>query len=96
MWIASHSSLLKKNNHKVELFDCTFYEKWSLNEIKEQQKSKIYKKSDYEKNIIYNSNDVYEALQNIVNKFKPNIIFWSSISSHIHAEGEYVKYSKWT
>ena len=90
LWIASHSSLLKKNNQKVEFFDCTFYEQWSLNEIKEQQKSKIYKKSEYEKNIKYNPNDIYEELQKTVNKFQPDIIFWSSISSHIHAEGEYV------
>ncbi len=90
LWIASHSSLLKKNKHQVKLFDCTFYEKWSLNEINVQQKSKIYKQSDYEKKIKYNLNNVYDDLQKIINSFEPDIIFWSSISSHIHAEGEYV------
>ena len=25
-----------------------------------------------------------------VNYFKPDIIFWSALSSHIHGEGEYI------
>ena len=33
IWIASHSAILKQNNHRVELFDCTFYEDWTDNEL---------------------------------------------------------------
>ena len=32
IWIASHSALLKKNGHQVELFDSTFYENWTVDE----------------------------------------------------------------
>ena len=31
IWIASHSGILKKNNHKVEFFDSSFYQDWSVN-----------------------------------------------------------------
>ena len=31
-----------------------------------------------------------EDLQNIINSYEPDIIFWSALSSHIHGEGEYV------
>ena len=90
IWIASHTGLLKKNNIKVELFDCTFYEQWSLNEIKFQSENKMYKKSDYDQAIKFSSKNIYEDLQNKIDSYKPDVIFWSSISSHIHAEGEYV------
>ena len=33
IWITSHSSVLKNENHKVELFDSTFYKNWTDNEI---------------------------------------------------------------
>ena len=33
IWIASHSGVLKRNNCIVELFDSTFYKKWSDFEI---------------------------------------------------------------
>ena len=29
-------------------------------------------------------------MQNKIDSFKPDIIFWSAISAHIHGEGEYV------
>ncbi len=90
LWMASHSALLKKFNHEVKLFDCTFYEHWSENEIKFNSENKMYKKSDYENYIKYKKNDVKSDLKNTINSFKPDIIFWSSISSHIHSEGEYV------
>tara|TARA_B110000003_G_scaffold276275_1_gene321883 strand:+ start:9 stop:1460 length:1452 start_codon:yes stop_codon:yes gene_type:complete len=90
LWMASHSSLLKKYNHQVKLFDCTFYENWSENEIKFNSDNKMYKKSDYENYIKYKQDDVKSDLQKTINNFLPDIIFWSSISSHIHSEGEYV------
>ena len=44
IWIASHSGILKRNNHKVEFFDSSFYQDWSVNEIKFQTDNKMYKK----------------------------------------------------
>ena len=90
IWIASHSGILKRSGHKVELFDCSFFADWSLNEIKLQTDNKNYLKTDYEKLIEYSSKNIFESLQKKIDKFKPDFIFWSAISSHIHAEGEYV------
>jgi hypothetical protein len=90
IWIASHSGILKRNNHKIELFDSTFYSNWSLNEVKFQTDNKMYKKTNYDDFLRYNSNDVQEDLQNKIDEFNPDFIFWSAISSHIHGEGEYV------
>jgi radical SAM superfamily enzyme YgiQ (UPF0313 family) len=89
IWIASHSAILKKNNHEVELFDATFYKDWSLNEIKYQSNNKMYKPSNYDKIIIFKSNDVKKDLEKKIKSFKPHVVFWSALSSHIHAEGEY-------
>jgi anaerobic magnesium-protoporphyrin IX monomethyl ester cyclase len=90
IWIASHSGILKRNNHKIELFDSTFYSNWSLNEVKFQTENKMYKKTNYDDFLRFNLNDVQEDLQNKINQFNPDFIFWSAISSHIHGEGEYV------
>jgi len=90
VWIASHSGILKRNNHKVELFDATFYSDWSLNEVKFQTKNKMYKETNYEDYLKFNSNNVLDDLQKKIDEFKPDFIFWSAISSHIHGEGEYV------
>ena len=90
LWMASHSALLKKHNHEVKLFDCTFYESWSENETKYNSANKMYKKTDYASYIKYKKNDLRSDLQNTIDNFSPDIIFWSSISSHIHSEGEYV------
>ena len=48
IWIASHAGILKRNNHKVELFDATFYSNWSLNEVQFQTDNKMYKKTNYD------------------------------------------------
>ena len=53
IWIASHSASLKKAGHKVKLFDCSFYEDWTVNEVAFNTKNEMYKKSDYEKKIKY-------------------------------------------
>ena len=90
IWIASHSGLLKRNNHIVELFDASFYEKWSLNEVQFQTDNKMYKKTNYDDYLKFNKGNIYKNLQEKINKFKPDFIFWSAISSHIHGEGEYV------
>ena len=90
IWIASHSGILKRNNHTVELFDSTFYSNWSLNEVQFQTDNKMYKKTNYDEFLKFNSSDVFEDLQKKINEFNPDFIFWSAISSHIHGEGEYV------
>ena len=90
IWIASHSGILKRNNHTVELFDASFYEKWSLNEVQFQTDNKMYKKTNYDDYLKFNKEDIFKSLQKKINEFKPDFIFWSAISSHIHGEGEYV------
>tara|TARA_B100001057_G_C22832043_1_gene943765 strand:- start:812 stop:2287 length:1476 start_codon:yes stop_codon:yes gene_type:complete len=90
IWIASHSGILKRNNHKVELFDASFYLNWSLNEVQFQTKNQMYKKTNYDEFLKFNTNDIFNDLQNKINEYQPDFIFWSAISSHIHGEGEYV------
>ena len=86
IWIASHSSILKRNNHTVKLFDATFYKDWiNIGEDFENE----HPKTNYEK-LIKLRDKVIDSLQNTIDDFKPDIIFWSAISSHIHSEGEYV------
>ena len=90
IWIASHSSMLKKKNIKVELFDATFYKNWTDNEVEFATSTGMFKKSSYLDLVKFKKNDVKQDLQKKIRDFKPNIIFWSAISSHIHSEGEYV------
>lgn len=90
IWIASHSAVLKSKGHKVKLFDCSFYENWTVNENKFNTENKQYKESEYFDYITYNKKDVLESLQEKIDEYKPDIIFWSAFSSHIHGEGEYV------
>jgi anaerobic magnesium-protoporphyrin IX monomethyl ester cyclase len=89
IWVVSHTACLKGRGHQVELFDCTFYEQWSVNEIKFNTENKQYRPSEYESFITMKTEDIFEAAQKKVAEFKPDIIFWSAISSHIHGEGEY-------
>ena len=90
IWAASHSGILKSNNHQVELFDATFYSDWTLDEIKFNTNNKMYKKSDYDNYVVFSDEDVKQKLQEYIDNFKPDIIFAGGISSHIHGEGEYV------
>ena len=90
IWIASHAAVLKSKNNHVELFDSTFYENWSVNEIEYNTSNNQYLPSDYFKYIKYNSKNIFEALQEKVFQYEPDVIFWSAFSSHIHGEGEYV------
>ena len=90
LWIPSHAGILNKHHHQVKLFDASFYKDWSVNEVQIQTQNKNYKKSDYDSSIKYNIRNIKEDLQKQIDNFKPHIIFWSAISSHIHGEGEYV------
>ncbi len=90
IWIASHAGCLKRLGCDVKLFDCTFYKNWTDLEIELNTKNKQFKKSDYLKKIKWNNNDTISDLKNLIDNFKPDIIFSSAISSHIHGEGEYI------
>ena len=90
IWIASHSGILKRNGIEVELFDTTFYKKWSDYEIDLNTKNLQFKKSNYYSQVRYSEKDVYNDLQEKADRFKPDVIFWSALSSHIHGEGEYI------
>ena len=90
IWIATHSSILKKKNHEVELFDATFYSDWTDNEVEFATSTGMFKSSPYKKFINYKNSSVLGDLQKKINQFQPDIIFWSALSSHIHSEGEYV------
>ena len=90
IWVASHSSILKQSQHQVKLFDCTFYKDWTENEVDFNTKNNQYVPTEYHNLIKYNDSSIYEDLQKMINSFQPDIIFWSALSSHIHAEGEYV------
>ena len=90
IWIPAHAALLKKNGHKVKLFDSTFYKYWTQNETQYNTDNMQYKPTDYENKIKYNNSNVYSDLQKTIDRYKPDIIFGSAISSHIHGEGEYV------
>ncbi len=89
IWIASHSSSLS-SNHEVELFDCTFYKNWTVDEVSFATGTAMFKPSDYKNHVKFSDDDVFASLQKKIDQFKPDIIFWSAISSHIHSEGEYV------
>ena len=63
IWVASHTGLLKKNGHEVELFDCTFFLNWTDNEIKFNTENRQYKKSNYENLVKFDESDIYKKLQ---------------------------------
>ena len=78
IWIASHSATLKAEGHEVSLFDCTFYKNWSNNETLFNTYNAMYKPSNYENMISFNENDIYKSLQEKIDKFNPDFIFWSA------------------
>jgi len=90
IWIPSHAGSLKARGHEVRLFDCTFYKNWTENELIFNTENQQYKPTEYENFVKYNENDIVEDFRKEVESFKPDIIFWSALSSHIHGEGEYV------
>lgn len=90
IWIPSHAAALKNAGHDVKLFDCTFYKQWTVNEIEYNTENKQYSPTDYSNYIKFNQNDIFLDLQKTIDEFRPDMIFWSALSSHIHGEGEYV------
>ena len=90
IWVASHSASLKSEGHQVKFFDATFYAKWTFNETEYNTNNKQYTPTDYLNKVSFNDNDIIDDFLKICDDFKPDIIFWSALSSHIHGEGEYV------
>lgn len=90
IWIPAHAASLKAAGHNVKLFDCTFYKDWMVNETAYNTANQQYKPTDYDSFVKLKTTDVYQDLQNEIDTFKPDLIFWSGLSSHIHGEGEYV------
>jgi radical SAM superfamily enzyme YgiQ (UPF0313 family) len=90
IWLASHNGLLKKFGFQTDLFDCTFFSKWSDMEISINTKNEQFEQSDYLKKIKFYDEDVFKELQKKIDSYSPDIIFFSAISSHIHGEGEYI------
>ncbi len=90
IWIPAHAAALKRAGHEVLLFDATFYADWSVNEVQFNTANKQYRPTDYASYVTYSDEPVHEALQRTVDRFRPDVVFWSALSSHIHGEGEYV------
>jgi anaerobic magnesium-protoporphyrin IX monomethyl ester cyclase len=90
IWIASHCAVLKNKGFNVDLFDATFYKSWAENENDYNTKNNQYSPSDYGNYIKFSSKDIKSCLQEKLNVFKPDYIFFSALSSHIHGEGEYI------
>ena len=85
IWVASHTASLKVRGHLVELFDCTFYEQWSVNEIKINTENKQYIPSDYGSFIKMKTEDIFEAAQKkqmILNR----ILYFGQPFPHIFME----------
>lgn len=90
IWVASHAAVLKGRGHEVDLFDATFYRDWAEDEVAYNTLNQQYQPTDYDHRIAWKTEGVREALQARLDAFKPDIVFWSALSSHIHGEGEYV------
>jgi len=90
IWIASHSALLKEHGHEVDLFDATFYAQWTVDEVNYNTNNEQYLPTKYHNYVTFKDTPILIDLQKKIDSFKPDIIFWSAISSHIHGEGEYV------
>ncbi|MCP4194962.1 MAG: radical SAM protein [Planctomycetaceae bacterium] len=90
IWIASHAAALQEAGHEVDLFDATFFRQWTNNELAFNTANLQYRPTPYEAQVEFCEDDVHQALQEKVELFQPDLLFWSAISSHIHGEGEYV------
>jgi radical SAM superfamily enzyme YgiQ (UPF0313 family) len=90
IWVASHAAILKRRGHIVDLFDATFYRDWAEDEVGYNTQNQQYRPTDYERQLTWKTGGVRNDLQIRLDTFRPDIVFWSAISSHIHGEGEYV------
>jgi radical SAM superfamily enzyme YgiQ (UPF0313 family) len=89
IWIASHTAVLKAQGHDVGMFDATFFKDWAQNENAFNTANQQYRPSPYESRIRLDETPVAAALQGKLDEFRPDVVFWAALSSHIHGEGEY-------
>jgi radical SAM superfamily enzyme YgiQ (UPF0313 family) len=89
IWIASHATVLRARGHEVALFDATFFRDWAQNENAFNTANQQYRPSAYEQMVQFDATPVAVALQAKLDSFRPDLVFWAAISSHIHGEGEY-------
>ena len=73
----------------MALFDATFFADWAQNENAFNTANLQYRPSPYESMIHYDATPVAAALQAKLDAFRPEVVFWAALSSHIHGEGEY-------
>ena len=69
IWVASHSSILKENNHEVKFFDATFYSKWTFNETEYNTNNKQYRPTGYLDQVTFNDNDIIDDFLKLCNEF---------------------------
>ena len=73
IWLASHNGVLKRCGFRTDLFDCTFFSKWSDMEISINTNNEQFEDSEYLKRVNFNNKDVFSELQkkikNYYNKF---------------------------
>ena len=90
IWIPSHTAVLRNKNHQVKLFDATFYQNWTDDELSYNTNNLQYMPTNYNNFVKFKKEDIVTDLQRVVDEYDPEIIFWSALSSHINGEGEYV------
>lgn len=81
--------MLRARGHQVALFDTTFFRDFAHNENAFNTANLQYKPSAYDSLIQWDDTPVRNALQARLDAFRPDYIFFSALSSHIHGEGEY-------
>jgi anaerobic magnesium-protoporphyrin IX monomethyl ester cyclase len=91
--LATVSGLLKDRGHSTKLFDTTFYDDWEVNEQAEGEKYLSYKFTDLsEYGVKTKKSDQVEDLKKLVAEYRPSLIIFSILSSHLQGEGEYNMY----
>ena len=98
--IAYVSSMIKSLGHSCDIFDTTFYDTSILLDGNLQSGSeKLIKLKQFKD---WSSSDlgftkfeinIFKALQDKIDHYKPDIITFSLWGSHLHAEGEYYAFS---
>lgn len=79
------SSILKKKDHKVDLFDTTFIDFGFKDATQVYSKIKVYKDIDFSKyNVAKKKISLKKELLKKLNEFKPDIIGVSALSDEIH------------
>ena len=80
--ITSLSAVLKKAGHKVDLFDTTFFESNTVDDVMMKEKNLEFKKVDLSKYRISRKNvNIREEFEKKIREFKPDLIAVSVVSS---------------